>query len=299
MHGPVAALDDFRHAVVPADLLNDLSAVAVRLGEEDVAGAAQGGGRLAQGAARQHVAGAEGRGFVHQHDVVPVLELEVLQAVVEQQHIRAEFADGVGAGLHAVAVHHHGHAFAVLRQHVGLVTGHIGVEQNAFAIRDDARQRLARFAGESQLRGDAPAERDFALAFAFVAPAQDGDPPPALVQRLGEELHHRCLPRAADGDVADADHRHAQMVVVDVALTVEEKPQPHRAGVNAGKQPESRAQQRRPDATLVVDDHLNEVLFEVFKGVFHPAGRRATPYSLRAGSSTAGCAPSPARPPGP
>jgi hypothetical protein len=145
------------------------------------------------------------------------------------------------------------------------------------------------------LRGEAPAEWQLALALALVAAAEDGHPAAAGEQGLGEEFDHRRLAGAADGDVADADDRHTEVVVVQVALAVEKEAQAHGARIDPREQAEGRTQQGRSDATLVVDDHLDEVGFEIFQGVFHPgpgaihnpAARPAQPFACRLSANPA------------
>ena len=50
-----------------------------------------------------------------------MLEVQVLQAVVEDQGVRAELLDRVAPGFHAILVHDHEHAGQILREHVWLV----------------------------------------------------------------------------------------------------------------------------------------------------------------------------------
>jgi hypothetical protein len=221
VHGAVAALDDLGGAVVAADLLDEVLAVAVGLGDEDVAGAAQAARRLAQGAAWQHEAVvAEGGRFVDEHDVVPVLQFEVLQAVIEHEHVRAEFLNGMRAGLHAVLVHHDGNAGAVLCQHVGLVARVVRVQQHLFTVGDDARRRRRGLGMRPSFAASFFEKRHLLLALALVATAQDAHAAAMLVQRLGQHLDDGRLARAADGQVSHADDRHAEMVVMNVAMPV-------------------------------------------------------------------------------
>ena len=109
--------------------------MALALGDADVAGAAQVGGGFAQGAARQEVFVAEGGLAVDQHEIQPVLEGKVLEAVVEDERVRAEVFDGVPAGLDAVLVHEHDDAGQVGGEHEGLVAGFARAEQHAFVRR--------------------------------------------------------------------------------------------------------------------------------------------------------------------
>ncbi len=116
------AFDDLGRAVVAADARDERGVVrALALGDENVAGAAQVARRFAQGAARQEVFVAEGRLPVDQHEVEPVLEMQILQPVVEDERVRAEMLDRVPPGLDAVLVHEHDDAGQVGGEHERLV----------------------------------------------------------------------------------------------------------------------------------------------------------------------------------
>ena len=108
MPGPVRAFDDLGRAVVAADARDERGVVAPSLLVMKICVARRRlPGRFAQRAARQEVLVAE-RGLpVDQHEVQPVLEVQVLQAVVEDERVRAEMFDRVPPGLDAVLVHEH------------------------------------------------------------------------------------------------------------------------------------------------------------------------------------------------
>ena len=84
----VRALDDFRGAIEASNTPDQL---VVRLTgafrDEDIAGAAKIARRLAQGSAREQVFVSERRLAIDQDDVEPVFEVEILQAVVEQERV--------------------------------------------------------------------------------------------------------------------------------------------------------------------------------------------------------------------
>ncbi|MEI9864975.1 MAG: hypothetical protein WDN00_10550 [Limisphaerales bacterium] len=69
-------------------------------------------------------------------------QMPVLKTVVEHQRVAAEFFNRVTPAFHAVLVHEHDDILEVRRQHVRFVAGHLGVEQERFAIGHDARRRL-------------------------------------------------------------------------------------------------------------------------------------------------------------
>ena len=54
---------------------------------------------------------------------------EILQAVVEEKRVGFEFLDRVAAAVYAIDVHEDDDIFQIIRQHVGLVAGREGIEQ--------------------------------------------------------------------------------------------------------------------------------------------------------------------------
>ena len=253
----VGALDDVHAGIVLLDELLDLGvALAVGLGEEDVGGAAQMLDGLAQDAAGQQVAVAEGIGFVDEQEVQPALERQVLEAVVEHERVAAEAADRIGAGLHAVFVDQHDHAREIARQHVGLVAGLFGIEQHALAIAHHARRRLLR------VREAVPRPAPEGGRLALVAAAEDGDAAAALGQRTGKLFHHRRLAGAAHRQVADHDHQAAQRLIVQQPLPVEPEPQLHHPAEQKGHPLQKRPVDGRPGVLPPPKDHIDGVLLE-------------------------------------
>ena len=214
----VGALDDLGHRVVAADAVDQVVVRgAVALGDEDVAGPPEVARRFAQRAAGQQRVGAERRLAVDQHDVDRVAEAQVLHAVVEDQGVGAEFADREQAALDAVLVDDHGDLVEVAGEHVGLVAGVFRVEQRPVAGAD----QLGHLVGGHRLAVAAaqPLLRLGELA-ALVAAAEHGDPAAAVAQGAGEQLDHRGLAGAADGEVADADHLGAEVALADDPVAV-------------------------------------------------------------------------------
>ena len=85
---------------------------------------------------------AEGLLAVHQHNVAAAPgQLPILKTVVQQKRVAAEFLDRISPGSHAVLVHQHDHVFQVRREHVRFVAGRFRIQQQRFAIGDDARWR--------------------------------------------------------------------------------------------------------------------------------------------------------------
>src|SRR5579871_5919090 len=69
-------------------------------------------------------------------------QIPVLEAIVEKQRIAAKLLDGVATTFHAVFVHEHDDILEVGSEHVRLVTGHFGIEQQRLAVGYKTRRRL-------------------------------------------------------------------------------------------------------------------------------------------------------------
>ena len=108
----VRALDNFCGAIVTPDPSHQLE---VRLAgvfrNENVAGAAQIARPLTQRAPGKQELVPKGCLSIHEHHVQPMLEMEILKSVVEQQCVDLPFIDGEPAAFHPVFVHQHDHVF--------------------------------------------------------------------------------------------------------------------------------------------------------------------------------------------
>ena len=102
----VRAFDNFRGAIVTPDPSHQLE---IRLAgvfrNKNVAGAAKIARPLAQGAPRQQELVPKRCLSIHEHHVQPMLEMEILESVVEQQRVDLPFIDGEPATFHPVFVH--------------------------------------------------------------------------------------------------------------------------------------------------------------------------------------------------
>ena len=235
--------------------------VAVALGDENRAGARQVRRRLAQGAARQQMLVAERLLAVNQHDVVPPpAQIPVLKAVVQQQRVAAEFFNRVTPALDAVLVHQHDHVLEIGREHVRLVAGHLGIEQQRFAVGHHARR--GGVVAEEELVQQPLVER---RRLGAVAAREDGDVAALVAQFAGELFDDRRFAGAADGQVADGDDLHAERRVAQDADSCKESARvlmatskTFRAGVEQG--PHERLARPAP----LLDDDLPEGRSPVF-----------------------------------
>ena len=186
-------------------------------------------------------------------------QFPVLKTIVQQQGVAAELLDGVAAALDAVLVHQHDHVLEIGGQHVGLVAGHLGVQQQGFAVGDDAR------------RGGVVAEQDLFSShwwngprLGAVAAGEDGHVAALVAQLAGELLDHRRLAGAAHGEIADGDDLHPEGRVAQNAEVVEEA-----ADLDGDLEDLGAAVEQAPHECLarpapLLDDHLQDEGLKVF-----------------------------------
>src|SRR5208282_1992269 len=101
-------------------------------------------------------------------------------------------------------------------EHVGFVAGHFGIEQEGFAVGDDAG------------RGGVIAEKELiehtlveGSGLGAVAAGEDGYIAALVAELAGELLDHGGLAGAAPGEVAHGDDLHAEGRVADNTPIVE------------------------------------------------------------------------------
>ena len=88
----MGALNDFGGAIVTSNPHNQLLVrFACAFGDEDITRSPQIARRLAQGSARQHKFVSKRRLPIDQHNIEPMFEVKILQAVVEQQRVSVHF----------------------------------------------------------------------------------------------------------------------------------------------------------------------------------------------------------------
>src|SRR5437667_8944106 len=191
------AFDHFRGAIVAPDAFHQLKIMlAGVLGDKDVAGAAKIARPFPQRAPGQQEFVSERSLSIYEHHVQAMLEVQILKSIIEQQRIDLPFIDGEPSAFGAVFVYQHDYVLQVVREHVRLVTGDPRVEQQGFAIRDNAWR----------IGVSAKPVQPTALArHALVTAREDGHAPPTCLQGAGKLLNNRSLTCAADGKVADTD----------------------------------------------------------------------------------------------
>src|SRR5262245_50084177 len=95
--------DDPRNRIMLADAGPQPGCFSIALGDKDGASAGQMRWRFAQSPARQQMFVTKGLLAINQNNVpAPARQLPILEAVVEQQRVAAEFFDSVAAALYPV-----------------------------------------------------------------------------------------------------------------------------------------------------------------------------------------------------
>jgi hypothetical protein len=259
----VGAGEDAGVAVVAADLLFEDGVVfSLAFGEEDEVGALEGVGRLAEDAAGEDVAVAEGILAIDEEEVEAVAEAEVLVAVVEEEGVGAVVADGVAGGFDAVGIDEDGDAGKVAGEHEGLVAGLGGVEQNGFAVGNDAG-RGGSAAGEEAV-GEAGEE---GFGDGFVAAAKDGNAAAGLLEGAGEFFNDGGFAGAADGEVADADDEGTDGVTAEDGIVIEAGAEPHEVGVDGGEKKEEWLEEGGAASGRAVEDDVGGELLQRFQSL--------------------------------
>ena len=137
----VIADQDVRPLVVFSNLLFQLFLLLFRqvpgLGYEDVVRAVEPLDGFPQKACGQDPAVAEGTVGVNKDHVLLAAQPQVLHAVVQDDRVHAEFPHGVAGAPDSVGVGYDHDVLEILGQHVGLVAGDPGAEEQFPAVADD------------------------------------------------------------------------------------------------------------------------------------------------------------------
>ena len=104
---------------------------------------------------------------------------------------------------------------------------------------------------------------------AFVAAAENCDPPAARSQGSRKFFDDRRLAGAADGEIADADDETAEGALAQNAMPIKKKAQLHEPLVDEGEHVEQRPQERGPDAMPAFEDDVDRELLEIFSALTH------------------------------
>ena len=251
--GAMRAGDDLRLGIMPADERDQVRiGRADRLRQEDIGSAAQVGDRLAEHAAGQHGAVAEGIAAVHEQEIDLPAQRQVLQTVVKQDGIHAETAERETAAFDTIAVHddHDAVAAEVLREHVGLVAGFVGTDEHRASIGDD--QRI----GPARLRQPAPEALHHRIRGPFVAAREDGDTTTAGCQDLRHLQHDGGLTCAADRKITHDDHLAAQRRVAEHPVTIKPQTQPDEDSEDPGQNSQESPEQGRSDPAPTSVDYV-------------------------------------------
>ena len=128
--------------------------------------------------------------------------------------------------LHPVFIHYHNNSRQIARQHIRLVAGVLGVEQNFMPVGHYFwRRRLP-------VRNPSCKPRKHAFRFALVPAAQYRNLPSALRKRPRKFLDYRRFSGAAHCEISDDHHRATQREVAQYPGVVHLMPQPYYSGKN-------------------------------------------------------------------
>ncbi len=265
---PMGALDDLGGAVVLADAGDEIGVALAgyALGDEDIGGAPEVGWRLAQGASRKEMIVPERGLTVDEDNVETVLEPKVLQAVIKEQGVAPHLFDRIKAAFDPVFVDEDDDVLQVLREHVWLVPGEPGIKEHFLAIGNDPGDELL-------LRPEAVHQAlEQRRLFALVAPAEDGDFPPAILKRPGKFLDDGGLPCAADGQVPDGDDETAELTVANNPFPVKPEAQLYDAAVDPRQPAEKPAEDGCPLPAALAEDDLDRKLLKLIQPAAHNSG---------------------------
>lgn len=227
----VGAREDAGMAIVPADLFFQGGLVlALAFGEKDKVGALEGVRRFAEDAAGENVPVAEWILAIDEEEIEAVAEAKVLIAVVKQEGVGTVVADGVAGGFHAVGIDEDGNTGKIAGEHKRLVAGLGGVEQDGFAIGNNAGR--GRSAAGKEAIGEAGEE---GLGDGLIAATENGDATASFLKGAGEFFDDRGFAGTADGEVADADDEGADGVTAEDGVVIEAGAEAHDAGVDRGE----------------------------------------------------------------
>ena len=258
----VGAGEDPGVAVVTANLLLHFSLIlALAFGEENEIGPLEGIGRFAENTAGEDVAVPERILAVHEEEVKAVAEAEVLVAVVEEEGVGAVMADGVAGGFHAVGIDEDGNAGEVAGEHEGFVAGLGRVEQDGFAVGNNAGWGGSA-AGEKSV-GKSRKER---FRDGLVAATENGDAATGFLERAGEFFNDGGFTGSTDGEVANADDEGTDRVTADDGVVIKAGAEAHDAGVNRGEKQEERLKEGGAASGRAVENDVGGELLEGLEG---------------------------------
>lgn len=268
----VGAFYDFGFSVVTAYFGDDSGRVAPALRQKYYVGAFKMPRRLAENAARQHIAVAERVRRVDENNLDGMLEFLILKTVVENYRVATETLDGVAPGFNAVAVDDHGDARQIGREHVRLVAADGRIEKNALSVGYDERRI-------DNLREHALPPRRL---FAAVTARENRHLSALGGERPCEEFGDRSLARSAGGHVADRNHLNSERIAAQKTDAVEEVPYGDDARENDAERLEKTQQQNHRKRLVLIgpffENHLYEVFLEPFDtALFRLAHRAQSP----------------------
>src|SRR5581483_920422 len=145
-------------------------------------------------------------------------------------------------------------------EHVGFVAGGFGIQEEGFAVGDDA-WRSAVFTEEELV----PEHLGKRRRFGAITAGKDGDGAALALEFAGEFFDDGRLARAAEGDVADGDDLDAEGVVAHEAHLDAKAVKAQAELVNFGEDEEKIANERGGLAAALLKNDFEERRFDGFE----------------------------------
>jgi hypothetical protein len=161
----------------------------------------------------------------------------------------------------AIGIDQNSDAREVAGEHEGFVAGLGRVEQDGFAVGNNAGWGGSA-AGEKSV-GESGEER---FGNRLIAAAEDGDAATGLLQGAGEFFNDGGFTGSTDGEVANADDEGTDRVTADDGVVIKAGAEAHDAGVNRGEKQEERLKEGGAASGRAVENDVGGELLEGLEG---------------------------------
>ena len=260
--GLVTAFDDFRTVIVLPDEILQMTQTRRSVGfrQENIIRPLDMLDRLAHQPARQNVMIIERRSGIHQDDIDVRLQTQILESVIEDQHIGPELLDRIKSGFDAVLIDQHGDILEIGSQHIWFIARGNGVMQKIFPIGDNAGRNF-HFSGEETLP---QFSEEGALVAASVTAAQNSHAASFLRKSPRKDFDDRGLSCSPAGQIPDLHDEASDRTVPDDARIIDPGPDQDRPEIEAGCNEEDPFDKGIEGRFPFFTDKLDEILFDVF-----------------------------------
>jgi hypothetical protein len=157
----------------------------------------------------------------------------MLKSIIEHNAVHAKLVQHPKARPVSIRPYRHDRLGATLGDQVGFISRLLRRRKDFGTVADE-QKRLA--------------------AGSAISSAKYSDPAPGREQPLGHFNDHRRLPRAADGEIADADHRQGQPLSGEPSSFVAVRAKPYRKRIQRGRP------RKPPDRSLSGCEHRTVIV---------------------------------------